>query len=489
MKVAIIGHPNVGKSSLFNRLIGKRLALETEIAGTTRDQNRGDVFWNGQKIELIDTPGLQSRILKGRSQILDEEYILESNIQLQAERALDEADFVLYLIDFQTGAMDQDREVIKKLRKNKNKQVLLVVNKVDKKFEQLEAEKFINLGLGSPVAVSAKSGRGTGELLDKILGLKNKGKRQKQPKTKTQKLPIINLAIIGKPNVGKSSLFNALLNEDKVVVSSIPPTTRDPNTTEIMYRNHIFNLVDTAGLRKKARIYGTKKNQVEIFSVGQTLKSIKKSDIALLMLDVFQYSTVQDLKISKLILDNASGLILVANKWDKIEDKKPNTLVHSRQFIYGRFKSLNWAPLIFTVSKDAIKGKIFGLEEKYFDAKKTETNPASSTTINPMFKLLDLVIQIRENQNRTIDEVELRNAVKEITTKQPPPKPKGRMRRPKILKFEQPATCPPTFLIELPAKARLPNHYLGYLKNQLRLRFGFWGTPVLIKCQNRKTKR
>ncbi|MFH1712934.1 MAG: ribosome biogenesis GTPase Der [Candidatus Jacksonbacteria bacterium] len=481
MKIALIGRPNVGKSSLFNRIIERRQAIETNMPGTTRDQNRGILYFKNIKIELIDSPGLiMKHITHNMKQEIKNDDILERNIQLQVERAAVEADIILYVIDFKIGPTPEDYGLIKKLRREKRKPTILTVNKADKNDERIEALKYIKLGLGEPEAVSAKNGRGVMELLERIAGL-DKKIRKITELSADKSLPIINLSIIGKPNVGKSSLFNALLQEEKVVVSPVPHTTRDPNNTQINYNNYQFNLIDTAGLRKKARLYES--DQAEIFSVQKTLEVIKKSAIALLIIDCSQSTTTQDLKISKLINDNYCGLIIIANKWDKILDKNTGSLVKMREYIYARFKSLNWAPLIFTNVKKPKNGQLFGLEEKYLKSfQSIQKDLKSLSHANPLYQLLDLVIAVNQNQNQYLPQEELNLTLRHAIKKQPPPKAKG-LRRPRITNFKQIEINPPSFMITLPPRTKLPQSYLGYLKKQLRAKFGLWGTVIHIKCQ------
>jgi GTP-binding protein len=406
------------------------------------------------------------------------------------------------------------------------------VNKADKPADQIEALKYIKLGLGEPLPVSAKNGRGLDGLLERIKNFypasagAKKSFSSSSPKPPLKRRRSLNLAIIGKPNVGKSSLFNALLQEERVVVSPIPHTTRDPNDTEITYQNHIINLIDTAGLRKKARIYkgapakrgnnlakggsrAGRGDKIEIFSIKKTLDIIKKADIALLLIDASLGITTQDLKISKLLKDSSCGLIIVANKWDKVQDKNVSSLQKIREYFYSRLKSLNWAPLIFSDVKHPSKGRIFGLEENYMargsssclsaaELRVSEANPDEAKRrslrqakasdephkpANPMHKLLDLSLAINQNQNQQIPEEELKTALLQALKAQPPPRPRRNKPRPKIIDWKQVDTTPPTFLLTLPPKVSLPNHYLGYLKNQLRKKFNLWGTVINLKCQ------
>lgn len=473
MKVALIGLQNVGKSTLFNRLTESRNAITTSIAGTTRDRKRGLLQWEGIPFELIDTPGFKLKTQKLKDKT-NEENLLEITIQLQADYALKEADVIAYLIDFQTGPTGEDYEIIKKLRKNKLKPILLVVNKTDKQKDRIEAGQYIRLGLGEPVAVSAANGRGTGELLDRITKLLPQ-ETSSPSKEARPPLPSTTLAIVGKPNVGKSSLFNALLQEERVVVSPFPHTTRDPNDTALTYRNHVFTIIDTAGLRKKARVYES--TVVEIFSVKKTLEVIKKAHVVLLLIDLTSGITVQDLKISALIKERGAGCIIIGNKWDTVENKLPKTMQMSRLHIYRGLKSLNWAPVIFSTVKDARAGKVYGVEKKYLDEKVT---PPSDSA--PLRAILDLTSTISHNRNSWIPQEELKQILLFAIKKQPPPKGLNN-RRPHVKYLKQTDINPPTFMATLTTKQKLPEHYLNYLKGQLRERLKLWGTEIKIKMQ------
>lgn len=483
MKVALIGLPNVGKSTLFNRLTEKRSAIETPIPGTTRDRKRAFLQWNGVKIQLIDSPGIKSKMRKAEGKHEEDLLELEQKIQLQAEQALVEADVILYMIDFNAGAVAEDFEIIKKLRRVKNKPILMVANKADKPSDAYEAAQYLKLGLGNPLAVSAANGRGTRELLDAIASLNARAAKNKKavPEISDIDTNHITLALIGMPNVGKSSLFNALIAQDAVVVSPVPHTTRDTNNTELTYKNYRITIVDTAGLRKKARIY--KSDVIEIFSIKKTLEAIRKADIALLIIDINDTITTQDKKISKLIKDSGSGCVIVANKWDLVAQKTTRTLSKLRESIYGSFKSLDYAPVVFTDVKNARAGKIYGAEEKYIlnSAETPDTNKIAET--QPLLALLKMLIAIHSNRNAAFSPSQLKNLLIHSLKKQPPPKgEKGR--RPFIHRIEQTGTNPPAFTLFLPTNHSLPDHYLGYIKNRMRERFKLWGTEIEIHVKN-----
>ena len=379
--------------------------------------------------------------------------------------------------------LSKNLEVIKKLRRVKNKPNLIVANKADKHSDVYEVAQYSKLGLGNPLAVSAANGRGTRELLDAIASLSTHVVKNKKtmPEMNAIDTHHITLALIGMPNVGKSSLFNALIGQEAVVVSPIPHTTRDTNDTELTYKNYRITIVDTAGLRKKARIY--KSDVIEIFSIKKTLEAIRKADIALLIIDIHDTVTTQDKKISKLIKDSGSGCVIVANKWDLITEKTTKTLSKMRESIYGSFKSLDYAPIVFTDVKNARAGKIYGAEEKYIRtiAETSDTNEIAKN--QPLHALLEMLIAIHRNRNAAFSLSQLKNLLIHSLKKQPPPKgEKGR--RHFIHHIEQTGINPPAFTLFLPTNHSLPDHYLGYIKNRLRERFKLWGTEIKIRTQS-----
>ncbi len=480
MKIALIGRPNVGKSSLFNRLIEKRTALQTDIPGTTRDRHRGVCYWKGKMLEVIDTPGLKNYELRITNYELgDDGKLLEYNIQLQAQHALKEADIILYIIDGKTGPIGEDYEIIKKLRREKKKIARLAVNKTDTANEANDAMRYQNLGLGEPLPVSAKNGLGTDDLLDTLIAYEHKKENAKKDENNASSeiKKTLSLIIIGKPNVGKSSLFNAVLKEERVVVSPIPHTTRDPNDTEIAYLGYTISLVDTAGLRKKARVYDS--DEIEIFSVKKTLEQLKRADIALLMIDCSEGIGTQDRKIAGLIEREKNGLIMAANKWDAVLEKTPGSMAATRKRVYGAFRAFNWAPVVFTSVRDPLRGNVYGVEKRYIG------DGGVKSKNNPLHSLLDLAIAIQENRMRQIGIDELRASWKRAVKKQPPPRYRGYASS-KILEVKQIGVNPPRFSVAIPKNTYLPAHYLGYLENELRKEFGFWGTGIVLTAVDKE---
>jgi len=459
IKVALVGRPNVGKSTLFNRLCETRQALENNTPGTTRDRNRARFYWNKTEIEIIDTPGLNITAEKKLSEI-------EKNVQKQAKKALKEANLILYLIDFKTGPVNIDYQIIKRLRRQVRQQLALVVNKADKPSDALESYQYQNLGMGKPLAVSAKNGQGTTELLDLIAKKAKKTKSKTSQKTRNK----IDICLLGRPNVGKSSFFNALLTKEEVTVSAVPHTTRDLNQTNLSYQNYQINLIDTAGLRKKARVY--KSSKVEIFSVKKTLSALKKSQIALLLIDISKKITSQDLKIGRLIKKNNSALIIIANKWDKVTNKTCS-LKQARQAIYSSFKFLNFAPIIFTNVKKPNQSRVVGLEEKFLANQETKSNNFTN-------QIFDLIISVYSNYNIQIESTELIKILNNAIKKQPPPKSK-KTKNIKIINLAQNKTAPPEFKLQIKGHGKLANHYKQYLLNQIRIQNPLWGIPIKIK--------
>lgn len=467
MTVALIGRPNVGKSTLFNRLIEKRSALETATPGTTRDQNRDFLNWSGTEIEIIDTPGLHK---VSRERAGEEDKLLEEAIQIQAKRASEKADIILYILDFGVGPTAEDREFIKKLRREKNNSIILVINKVDSARNRNEALLYANLGLRDPIPVSALNGMGTGDLLDAIVA---RGAHiPKKNKTERKNNPVITLALVGKPNVGKSSLFNAILQEERVVVSPVPHTTRDPNVTEIEYNGYYFHLVDTAGLAKKARVYDH--GEIEIFSVKKTLETIKKADIGILMINANENASLQDKKIRALLEENRCGIIILANKWDMVSLKNTASLGLTRKKLYDDFKSINWAPIIFSSVANHRRGQVFGIEDRF-----VAPGAKSRAPENPIYALLDVVISVFKNRHTTVSDEELKKWLMRVVARKAPPRAPG-FPYPKISRVTQVGVNPPRFSIRIPKGARLADHYFGYLTNQLRESFQLWGTVVSV---------
>lgn len=446
-KVIIVGRANVGKSTLFNRLIEKPKALTSQISGTTRDINISQVYWRGVNFDLIDTGGIEtiipSKKLKKLSPENNKDYTLDIINQTQA--SLKQADVIVFLADIKAGLLPQDTELAKAVKKV-NKPIIFVLNKTDSiKLESRSAD-FYKLGLGRPFFVSAINGLGTGDLLDEIVEQLKKLKKGR----KSQKFEIKNplkISILGKPNVGKSSLLNSIIGEQRVIVSDKAHTTREAVDTYLKYKDKNIILIDTAGIRKQSKI----NKGLEKLSVKKSLMNAKESDICLLVLDISQPIGVQDNKLSKILIDSQVSIIIVANKWDKIKDKETNTQKKLTQEIYRYFPYLTWAPVIFT---SALTGK----------------------HVN---KILELALDIYEKRNKKITESTLSKFLKSALKKHSPKAAKG-TKRPYLSNLKQVRTNPPKFEIKLGSKDTLNEAYIKYLENSLRQKFDLKGTPIKI---------
>lgn len=445
-KVAIIGRANVGKSTLFNKLTEQKKAIVSNISGTTRDRHYCNFLWRGANFTLIDTGGID----------LVHDQAFFKDVIKQATFALKEADLILFMVDVKNGLMPQDKEVGKLLKKNK-KPIILVANKADNLRLKKQVDEFYKLGLGEPVPISALNGSGTGDLLDVVVeNLKLKTENflrfhSRQVKLKAENLsPSINVAIIGKPNVGKSSIVNAILGEERVIVSPTPYTTRDAQDIDLTYKKQPYTLIDTAGIRKQSKI----KNKLERYSVGQAVDSIKRADITLLITDVSQALGKQDKHLSDVILQSAASLIIIANKWDLIEKKDEKTINKFIKYYQQFFPYLAFAPIIFT----------------------------SAIEKQRMKKILDVVKEVYDERFKEISENALEEFLTTLLKKQPPAKGKG-IKKPRIYGLKQLAVDPPSFELVKDFKSDLHISYVRFMENQLRQKFGFLGTPVIIRVR------
>ena len=425
--VAIVGRPNVGKSTLFNRLTESREAIVDEISGVTRDRNYGLCTWNGITFSVVDTGGY----------VKNSEDIFEEEINKQVHFAIDEADIILFMVDVTCSVHELDSSVAELLRKT-GKKVILIVNKVDNNERLLDAAEFYRLGLGDYFPLSSINGSGTGELLDYVV--------KNLPEQPVEMIPEIpRVAIVGRPNVGKSSLVNSLLGEDRNIVTPVPGTTRDSIYTRYRKFRHDFMLVDTAGLRKKGKV----SEDIEFYSVMRAIRTIENSDICLLMIDATRGIEAQDLNIVSLIHKNNKGMIILVNKWDLI--KKENNTAH---LIEKEIKS-NTAPFTdFPV--------LF----------------ISATNKQRIHKILDTVDQVNENRNRKIPTSELNDILLEMVRNNPPPALKGKHIKIKYV-TQLPVYTPAfAFFCNLPQYVKEP--YKRYLENRMREKFDFSGVPVRI---------
>ena len=425
--VAIVGRPNVGKSTLFNRLTESREAIVDEVSGVTRDRNYGKANWNGVDFSVIDTGGF----------VENSEDIFEEEINKQVLLAIEEADVILFMTDVECGIHELDETVSNMLRRA-NKKVLLVVNKVDNGKRLIEANEFYALGLGDYFPVSSMNGSGTGDLLDAVVKLLPEEQNEVEPE-------IPRIAIVGRPNVGKSSLVNSLLGEERNIVTPVAGTTRDSIYTRYNKYNQDFLLVDTAGLRKKAKV----SEDIEFYSVMRAVRTIENSDICLLLLDATRGIEAQDINILSLIQNNSKGIIILVNKWDLIE-KDTKSTIRFEQDIREKTAPFTDYHILFI----------------------------SATNKQRIHKILELVQKVQENRTRKIPTPKLNEVMLEIVRVNPPPSLKGKYIRIKYV--AQLPTHTPTFAFFCNLPQYIKDPYKRYLENRMREHFEFTGVPIKI---------
>ncbi len=429
--VAIVGRPNVGKSTLFNRLVGMRQAIVDEMEGVTRDRHYGTSDWNGKEFSVIDTGGYA----------INTDDVFEEEIRKQVIIAIEEADAILFMVDVVTGITDLDDEVALLLRKS-GKKVFLVVNKVDNADRIFDSHVFYGLGLGDPYCISSMSGSFTGELLDDLVA----GFEKDDPQEEEEIPEIPRITIVGRPNVGKSSLTNALLGSERNIVTPVAGTTRDSIETRYSKFGLDFFLVDTAGLRKRTKV----KEDLEFYSVMRSIRAIESSDVCVLMLDATMAVEAQDLSIFNLIIKNKKGCVLVVNKWDLVANKETNTMKEYKQNIERRIAPFTDLPIIFTsvVNKQRI------------------------------FDVLQAAIKVAENRKKRISTAKLNDTMLEIIANYPPPAIKGKYVKIKYITQLPTRTPSFAFFCNLPQYVKEP--YKRFLENKLRDNFDFTGTPIQI---------
>lgn len=427
--VAIVGRPNVGKSTLINRLVGSRESIVDDQPGVTRDRIYFDIEWTGKQFTVIDTGG----IVPG----MEDEIML--SIFTQVEIATEEANAIIFVVDGKEGYTAVDEDIANMLRKTK-KPVFLAVNKIDTPDRLNLINDFYSLAIGEPYPISAMHGSGgVGDILDEVT-------KVLPDFIPDEEEPPIKLAIVGKPNAGKSSLVNALLGEERVIVSDVSGTTRDTIDTNINYEGTKFTLLDTAGIRKKARVdYG-----VEKFAVTRAIKAIQNSDVTVLIIDATQGMTDQDKKISEISNDAGKGIILVVNKWDLIEDKESNTINKFEKAIREEAPFLSYANIIFI----------------------------SALTKQRIHKIFPMAIESYEFSHKKVATSLLNRIVLEAFALNPPVSEKGK--RLKAYYSTQISVVPPSFVIFVNDEKLMKNSYKRYLENKLREAFGFYGTPIRI---------
>ena len=435
--LAIVGRPNVGKSTLFNTLAGEKISIVEDHPGVTRDRIYADVTWLNHSFSMIDTGGIE----------MDSKDKMLKHMREQADIAIDTADVILFLVDVRQGLVDADFKVADMLRKS-GKPVILVVNKVDN-FEKYmpDVYEFYNLGIGDPHPISAASKLGIGDMLDAVMELFDLEKIEEEEDDRPK------IAIVGKPNAGKSSLINNLLGENRVIVSDVAGTTRDAIDTEIVYNGTEYVLIDTAGLRRKSKI----KENIERYSIIRTVAAIERSDVVILMIDATEGVSEQDAKIAGIAHDRGRGLIIAVNKWDAIE-KDNHTVKEYTKKVRDILSFVPYAEIIFI----------------------------SALTGQRTKKIFDLLETVIENHAMRIQTGVLNEILMEAVALQQPPSDKGK--RLKLFYMTQVSTKPPTFVLFVNKKELMHFSYQRYIENRIRDTFGFMGTPIRIFIRERKEK-
>ena len=435
--LAIVGRPNVGKSTLFNTLAGEKISIVEDHPGVTRDRIYADVTWLNHSFSMIDTGGIE----------MDSKDKMLKHMREQADIAIDTADVILFLVDVRQGLVDADFKVADMLRKS-GKPVILVVNKVDN-FEKYmpDVYEFYNLGIGDPHPISAASKLGIGDMLDAVMELFDLEKIEEEEDDRPK------IAIVGKPNAGKSSLINNLLGENRVIVSDVAGTTRDAIDTEIVYNGTEYVFIDTAGLRRKSKI----KENIERYSIIRTVAAIERSDVVILMIDATEGVSEQDAKIAGIALDRGRGLIIAVNKWDAIE-KDNHTVKEYTKKVRDILSFVPYAEIIFI----------------------------SALTGQRTKKIFDLLETVIENHAMRIQTGVLNEILMEAVALQQPPSDKGK--RLKLFYMTQVSTKPPTFVLFVNKKELMHFSYQRYIENRIRDTFGFMGTPIRIFIRERKEK-
>lgn len=429
--VAIVGRPNVGKSTLFNRLVGGRKAIVEDIPGTTRDRLYGDAEWKDRAFVVIDTGGLDPHAEEGYSALIRE----------QVEIALAEANVILFVVDAVAGVTAADRDIADQLRRA-GKPVLLLANKADNDARRDNAVDFFQLALGDPIAISAYHGLGVREVQDRLRDLLPPASVEAPPE-------VLRLAIVGRPNVGKSALLNAILGQERVIVSPEAGTTRDAVDTRFAYKDHQLILIDTAGIRRPGRI----DRGVEKYSVLRARQAIERCDIAVLVIDASEKLAAQDLHIAGHVVDAYKGMIIAVNKWDLQEDSEENRHTFAQRTLV-RLRFTPWAPLAFVSAKTGLNVE----------------------------GLLDLALEIGETRSLRIPTAEVNAAIREAIAAHPP-SARGR-RAPRIKYVTQAEVRPPTFVFFTNDPSLIHFSYRRYLENALRRRFGFEGTAIKLEFRS-----
>ncbi len=435
--VAIVGRPNVGKSTLFNALAGEKISIVKDTPGVTRDRIYADVTWLDKEFTMVDTGGIEP----------DSSDVILSQMREQAQIAIDTADVIIFITDVRQGLQDADSKVADMLRRS-GKPIVLVVNKVDN-FEKYmpDVYEFYNLGIGDPVPISAASRLGLGDMLDIVAQHFPEGSAQEEEDDRPR------IAIVGKPNVGKSSIINRLLGENRVIVSDVAGTTRDAIDTEIIHNGKPYIFIDTAGLRRKSRI----KEELERYSIIRTVTAVERADVVLMVIDAVEGVTEQDAKIAGIAHERGKGIIIVVNKWDAIE-KNDRTMREYDKQIRQVLSYMPYAEIMYV----------------------------SAATGQRLVKLYDMIDMVIENQTLRIATGVLNEIMTEAVAMQQPPSDKGK--RLKLYYITQVSVKPPTFVIFVNDKELMHFSYTRYLENKIREAFGFRGTSLKFFIRERKEK-
>ncbi len=451
--VALVGRVNVGKSTLFNRLIEDNKAIISDIPGTTRTNNEGLVIWRGEHIRLVDTGGLT----------FTDDVPFEEEILTQSLGAMKQADVILFVTDAQSGILPQELELAKMLRRIENKPVLLIANKCDsaKHERSLTDQEWYALGLGDPFPLSATSGKNTGDLLDKIVDLTTDARKKADEEEYTPIHDSFSVAIIGKPNVGKSSLFNQIIGEDKVIVSDMAHTTREPHDTEMLYSHAVgdetqqYNItfVDTAGIRRKAKVRG----RLEREGIYKSIDTVDNSDIVLFVLDGTDAISSQDMQLGGLLERHAKSVIILVNKWDLAADNSDTKRQEVTKMIRSYFPHLDFAPIILV----------------------------SGMTGYSVHKIFPELIHAWQARQVKIPVKALEYFLKAAMKVHAPSRGKG-TRHPKLMGIRQIGDTPPVFEIFVKYRTSVHRSYINYLENRLREQFDFYGVPIIIKLTKMK---
>jgi GTP-binding protein len=435
--VAIVGRPNVGKSTLFNRILGGRAAIVAEQAGTTRDRHFGDAEWNGRHFWLVDTGGL----------VPDSNEAIDRAIRRQVELALEESDLILFVVDAKEGLHPVDQAIAEKLRRARHP-VLLAVNKVELPADELAVHSFHALGFGEPAAVSASVGSRSGDLLDAIVA------RLPAPQAGEAEATV-DIAIVGRPNAGKSSLANRLLGEERFVVHQQAGTTRDAVDSVFRYKDRLLRFIDTAGLRRRARV----EDDIEFYSTLRTERAIDQAQVCILVVDAALGLHNQDLRIATEAWDHGAGLVIAVNKWDLIEEKDANTAKRGEEQLVAKAPFLQYVPFVYV----------------------------SALTGQRVRKVLDVALDVAEARGRRVATSEVNQVLGDLVQRQQPPQKPGE--EVKLLYASQIGTSPPAFAIVSNRPEDVPESYQRYLLHGFRHAWSFTGAPVRLKFSARGNRR